>query len=103
LSLGMTQTKFAQRIAIATSYLAGMELGAKKVNERIIRLVVAEFAVNEHWFRTGDGEMYDETADVNLAKITSLFKMLTPAYQDCALIQLNALAELQNIGKTEII
>jgi len=96
LTLGLTQIKFAERIAISTGYLAGMELGNKKVNERIIRLISMEFGVNEHWLRTGEGSMYNEEADINIAKLTSLFKSLTPEYQECALTQLNALADLQN-------
>jgi len=78
-----------------------MELGDKKINDRTILLISMEFGVNEHWLRTGEGSMYDETANVNIAKVTSLFKSLTPEYQECALIQLNTLAELQNINKQQ--
>jgi len=98
-TLGLTQGKFADRIAISISYLAGMELGDKKINDRTILLISMEFGVNEHWLRTGEGSMYDETANVNIAKVTSLFKSLTPEYQECALIQLNSLAELQKMNK----
>ena len=33
---GLTQIKFAERIAVSTSHLAGMESGDKKVNERTL-------------------------------------------------------------------
>lgn len=96
-ALGLTQMKFAERTAISTSYLAGMELGDKKVNERIIRLIGAEFGVDEHWLRTGDGTMYNAETDVKVAKLMSLFTGLNPKFQECALKQLDELAELQNI------
>lgn len=96
-TLRLTQSKFAKRIAISTSYLAGIELGDKKANERIIRLISMEFNVSEHWLRTGEGAMFAGGSDAKIAEITSLFNSLTPHFQDCALNQLNELAELNNL------
>jgi len=90
----LPQTKFAKRIAISTSYIAEIELGNRKVTERVIRLVSMEFGVDEHWLRTGEGSMFDDTADTRAIKPTSLFKMLNPRFQDFALKLLNELAEL---------
>ena len=98
-TLGLTQIKFSARIGIAPSYLAEMELGKKKLNDRTIRLINMEFNVNEHWLRTGEGTMYDEESAVNLAKATSLFKSLTTAHQGVVLALLNSLADLQNSKK----
>ena len=94
-TLGFTQAKFAERIAISTSYLAGMELGTKKVNERTLRLLSMEFGVDEHWLRTGAGSAFSRECDARVIKATSLLKSLEPQLQKCALVQLNALAELQ--------
>ena len=96
-ALALTQAKFAERIAISIGFLAEMELGNKRVNERIIRLIGMEFKVSEHWLRTGKGAMYDDDANANIAKAASLFKSLAREYQECALIQLNALTDLQSI------
>jgi transcriptional regulator with XRE-family HTH domain len=93
-TLKLTQGEFGKRIAISTSYLAGMELGDKKVNDRTIRLISMEFNISERWLRIGEGSMYNEIADINLAKLTSLFKSLSPSFQECALSQLAVLAEL---------
>jgi len=98
-TLGLTQGKFAERISVSTSYLAGMERGDKKVNDRTIRLISTEFNVSEHWLRTGERSMYDESIEVNIAKVTGLFKSLNPRYQECALTQLNALTDLQKLGR----
>jgi len=95
-TLGLTQGKFAESIAISTSYLSGMEIGDNKVSERIIRLINIEFGVDEHWLRTGEGEMYDEEASVNVAKATSLFKSLTTAHQGVVISLMSALDDLQS-------
>jgi len=96
-TLKLTQGEFGKRIAISTSYLAGMELGDKKVNDRTIRLISMEFNISERWLRTGEGSMYDKTADINLAKLTSLFKSLSSNFQECALSQMTVLSELDKL------
>jgi transcriptional regulator with XRE-family HTH domain len=98
-TIGLPQTKFAKRIAISTGYIAELELGNRRVGERIIRLISMEFGIDEHWLRTGEGSMYDDEADMRLIKASSLFKMLNQRYQDFVLSQLNELIELQNSDK----
>jgi transcriptional regulator with XRE-family HTH domain len=99
LSLGLTQVKFVECIAISTSYLSGGEHGDRRVNDRIIRLITMEFGVSELWIRTGDGEMYDDNEKKNAAKLLSVFNSLSPEYQQGALAMLDVLADLQNIDK----
>ena len=105
-TLGITQGKFAKRIAISTGYLADMELGNKRINERILKLIVSEFDMNEHWLRTGEGDMRDEDEEIIIAKAGTLFKTLGPDYRNCALLMLEQLNELQNNdrknGKTPV-
>ena len=69
LALGFTQAKFAERIAVSASFLAAMARGDKPVNDRVIRLVALEFGISEHWIRTGEGEMYNEQEEIDVAKI----------------------------------
>ena len=90
----LTQVKFAERIAVSSSYITDMECGKRKINERIIRLISNAYSVNEHWFRTGEGEMYNEEEDIAVAEVVNIFKSLPPQYQNFALTQLNALAVL---------
>jgi transcriptional regulator with XRE-family HTH domain len=95
-TLGLTQGKFGERIAISISYLSDMELGKMAVNDRVTRLVAMEFGVSEHWLRTGEGEMYSEAENINAVKAASLFKSLNPSYQEGALAILDILSDLQN-------
>jgi len=95
-SIGITQSKFAERIAISTSYMAEIEHGVKTANERVIRLLVAEFNINEHWLRFGDGDMFNHGMDSLVAKTLSLLKSLDPKFQECAIKQLEELVYLYN-------
>jgi transcriptional regulator with XRE-family HTH domain len=98
-TLGLTQVKFAERIGIASSYLAEMELGKKRLNDRTIRLINMEFNVNEHGYARVKVRCMMKSLPWNLAKATSLFKSLTTAHQGVVLALLNALADLQNTDK----
>jgi transcriptional regulator with XRE-family HTH domain len=101
-TIGLTQSRFAARSAISTSYLAGIELGDKKVNERIVRLICMEFGVDEHWLKTGEGSIFNLDEDVKATKLVSLYKTLTPKFQECALQQLSELAELSKSCKNPV-
>jgi transcriptional regulator with XRE-family HTH domain len=93
-SVELPQTKFSKRIAIAPNYLAEIEVGKKRANERVIRLVSLEFGVDEHWLRTGEGEMCGDIAAGRNAKVITLFRSMTPAFQEYAMDQLGKLVEL---------
>jgi len=99
-TIGLTQGVFAKRIGLSTSYIAGMELGDKSINERTIKLMSAEFEVDEHWLRTGEGTMFSGDEGARVIKAVSLFKSMTPSYQDCALKQMEGLAELCDQSKS---
>ena len=98
-TLGLTQSVFAERIGISKSHLSSIERGEREAIDRTLQSINNIFNVNKEWLRTGEGSMYDETGDVNIAKANSLFKLLTSSHQECALIQLKALVELQNANE----
>ena len=94
--IGLSQAKFAERIAISASYLADIELNNKVASERVIRLLSAEFNVDDHWLRTGNGDMFNEEVDEQIARLLSGFKSMNPQFKEYALNQLEALADLHN-------
>ena len=98
--LRLTQEKFSKQISLSTSYLAGLETGERKINERVIRLISNAFNVSEHWINTGEGQIFNEGLDASLSKVTNLFKSLSPKSKECALEQLNALYELERTLKS---
>jgi transcriptional regulator with XRE-family HTH domain len=94
-TLKLSQSKFAKAIYISSGYIAEIELGNRAVNERLIQLITTTFGVNKKWLRTGEGSMFHTTTEQNLERIVSLFKELTPEFQEYVLKQLDLLLELQ--------
>ena len=93
-AFGLSQVKFAERMAISPSYLAEIESNKKIASERVIKLLAVEFNVDYNWLRTGEGLMFKTDIDVQLAKIISVFKSLDQQFKLCALSQLEELANL---------
>lgn len=95
-ALGLSQAKFAKDISISSSYVAGLELWNRKVNDRMIKLICTQYNVNEAWLRDGTGEMFRSASDSRLERIIALFHQLEPAFQDYVLEQTDRLLALQN-------
>ena len=93
-ALGLSQTKFAKDIS--SGYVAGLELGNRKVNDRMIKLICTQYNVNEAWLRDDTGEMFRSASDSRLERIIALFQQLEPAFQDYVLEQTDRLLALQN-------
>ncbi|GHV46512.1 hypothetical protein AGMMS49546_34650 [Spirochaetia bacterium] len=95
--LKLTQAEFAQKIYISTSFIAQLELGQRKVNDRLIKLINTTFGVNEGWLRTGEGEIFrkDMTPDYKMDEVEAIFKKLNPFFQDFILDQLRKLLEYE--------
>ena len=100
-ALQLSQVKFSRAVYISNGYLAEIELGRRKVNDRLIQLVASSFGVNKRWLLTGEGAMFISAPDQKLERITGLFKELTPHFQDHALKQIDLLIELQNQSTDE--
>jgi transcriptional regulator with XRE-family HTH domain len=102
-SLKLSQVKFAQIIHISNSYVAELELGHCKVNERIIALIAAAFDVNEQWLKTGEGAMFTQpalpcqTPAERIERMTKVFNELYPDFQDYILNQIDQLIGLQDV------
>ncbi|MHB9292611.1 hypothetical protein Holit_01712 [Hollandina sp. SP2] len=96
--LKLPQIKFAKAVYISNGYLAEIELGNRRVNERLIQLISSIFGVNKRWLQTGEGRMFNTAAEHNLERVTTLFKALNPEFQDYVLKQIDQLVELQNRG-----
>ena len=95
LALELSQAKFAKAISISNGYIAGIELGNRKVNDRIIKLISVTFNVSEKWLKTGEGEMFSEQPNQRLETVVPMFKELKPAYQEYILKQIDQLIQIQ--------
>lgn len=98
-ALGITQAKFAERIAVVASFISEIESGTRDINERAIRLILAEFSVNEAWLRHGQGAMFQKDMSAKTSEAMAIFNSLDEQFQDGALIMLTALAEINVTSK----
>ena len=92
-TLKLTQREFAEKISVATGFVASMEIGARKVNPRIIKLVSSIFNINAQWLETGEGEMFYSDTESEIAEIIGLYKKLNPFFKKFILRQLQDLLE----------
>jgi transcriptional regulator with XRE-family HTH domain len=95
--LRLTQVEFAKKIVVSNGMIAAIELGKRKVNERLLRLIKITFAVNENWLRTGEGDMFEKntTPDYKIIEVLENFKKLSPRLQDLVLEHLHKLTEYE--------
>ena len=95
LTLGLSQAKFAKAISISNGYIAGIELGNRNVNDRLIKLISIAFNVSENWLKNGEGTMFNEQPNQLLNLASATFKELKPTYQEYILKQIDQLLEIQ--------
>lgn len=60
-SLNIKQVEFAQKIGVSQAYISKLfKVNSDKTpSERIIKIIINEYNVNESWLRTGKGEMFE--------------------------------------------
>lgn len=56
-TLSLNQTDFGSKIGVKQSAVAAYESGSRTPLDSVIVSICREFGVNEHWLRTGQGEM----------------------------------------------
>jgi transcriptional regulator with XRE-family HTH domain len=100
-TLKLTQVEFAKKILVSNGFIAGIELGKRKVNDRLIRLIKMTFGTSEDWLRTGEGPMFekDKSSDYKIFEALEAFKKLNPLLQDLILEHLHKLLEYEENTK----
>jgi transcriptional regulator with XRE-family HTH domain len=95
--IGISQVEFSERIFLSKGFYGDIEIGKKKVNNRIIFIVSKQFNVNEEWIRTGKGEMFiDRPPDIKLEKLLNIYNQLDTSLKTCLVEQSGILLKLQN-------
>jgi len=100
--LNLSQIEFSERIYLSKSFYGDIEIGKKKVNNRIIYIVSKQFNVNEDWLRTGKGNVFNENnPDLRKEKLLNIYNQLDPSLRDCLVEQSEILLKLQKNKKRE--
>lgn len=69
-ALGLSPTEFGERVGLSRGYVWLIECGKRNLASRTASDICRIFGVDEHWLRTGEGEMFrhrdrgDEIADI---------------------------------------
>ena len=96
--LGLNQRDFSSLLSLSGGYISGIEVNLRRVNDRLIKLIINEFDVNEKWLRFGIGEIFSKKkGNEKSARIVSLFNDLPPHYQDVVLGVIELLRKANNI------
>ena len=96
----LSQVEFSERIFLSKSFYGDIEIGKKKLNDRVIFIVSKQFNVNEDWIRTGKGEMFMDTPpDIRKERLLDIYNQLDISLRDCLVEQSNVLLRLQNKNK----
>jgi transcriptional regulator with XRE-family HTH domain len=99
--IGLNQRDFSNLLSLSSGYISGVEINSREVNDRLIKLIIAEFKVNEEWLRYGNGEMFiEEKSNEKAARISSLYDDLPPHYQDVVLGTIELLRKANEVEKS---
>ncbi|MCL2800677.1 MAG: helix-turn-helix domain-containing protein [Treponema sp.] len=94
-TLKLTQQDFANDLKISQSHAGAMELGTRKIPERIIKIICFTYNINENWLKAGKGEMFKKSHDLKLEEAIKNFNKLDDLLQDYVLKQLRLTLEYQ--------
>lgn len=95
-TLKLTQREFAEKISVATGFMASMEIEDRKVNPRIMKLVSSIFNVNLQWLEKGKGEMFYTDTEKEILEIIDLYKKLNPFFKKFIVRQIHELIDFNN-------
>ena len=84
--LELNQREFSKLLSLSGGYIAGIEVNLRNVNDRLVKLIISQFGVNEDWLRFGKGEIFTKKkTDEKAVRILSLYNDLPPHFQDVVL------------------
>lgn len=79
---GLTQSKFAARLHIGQSQISAFCSGSRAPTDRVIADICREFGIDEHWLRTGEGEMRRRVPDTEAlaAQLGAILRDVDPDF-----------------------
>ena len=71
----LSMEDFGSVIGMGKSAVSRIENGVNGTTDQTIRSICREFGVNEHWLRTGEGEMFEQTRETVLDKLCAEYDL----------------------------
>lgn len=94
-ALNLTQQEFADRIGIARGNIGAYEVGKNAPSDAVVSLICREFNVNEEWFRSGEGEIFQIPDDEDAALVSDLLENTDDDFYRTALDLIRTYKQLQ--------
>ena len=79
--LHLTQAQFSEKICVSASFLCSMEIGDRKINPRMIKIINLTTGISSKWLETGEGEMFAQDSDQEIEEIVNLYRQLNPFFK----------------------
>lgn len=104
--LKLTQEQFASKLGVKRAAIGQVETGYNNVSEQLIKLICFNYNVSESWLRTGKGEMFEKSDNLEdlFSDASDLEKSIIAAYlsidadlRDQVIVQF-----LNSIGKKDL-
>ena len=94
--LYLTQAQFAEKICVSAGFLSSMEIGDRKINSRMIKIINLTTGISSKWLETGKGEMFNQDADREIEEIVNLYRQLNPFFKSFFKRQLLEIINYEN-------
>jgi len=97
--LHMTQAQFAEKICVKAGFLSSMEIGARKINPRMVKIINLTTGISSKWLETGEGKMLDSEIEHEIEEIINLYRQLNPFFKGFFKRQLLEIIDYENGAK----
>ena len=98
--LQLTQAQFAEKICVSTGFLSSMEIGDRKINPRMIKIINLTTGISSAWLEIGEGDMFSQDADREIEEIINLYRQLNPFFKSFFKRQLMEIINYENTINT---
>jgi transcriptional regulator with XRE-family HTH domain len=97
--LHLTQAQFSKKISVSTGFLCSMEIGERRINPRMIKLINLTTGISSKWLETGKGEMFASEPDMEIEEIVNLYRQLNPFFKGYFKRQLLEIINYENSAR----
>lgn len=73
--LNLSQEEFGRKINLSKPTISALENAVRGLTDRVINDICIQFNVNEHWLRTGEGNMQSQTDSSLLEDLATEYRM----------------------------
>lgn len=78
--LNLTQSAFGLPLYVSPNYISRIEAGKETASRKLLRLIVFEYSVNEHWLMHGAGDVFSTSSRgkeaIPLEELTQTFRSI---------------------------